>query len=28
MGDGIVIDGVPLRVSCHNAVSWSEAKGK
>jgi DNA polymerase I len=28
MGDGIVIDGVPLKVSCHNAVSWSEAKGK
>lgn len=28
MGDGRVIDGVPLRVSCHSAYSWSEAKGK
>jgi DNA polymerase-1 len=27
MGEGKVIRGVPLRVSCHVAGSWSEAKG-
>ena len=28
MGDGIVLRGVPLKVSCHVAHNWSEAKGK
>lgn len=28
MGDGTVVNGIPLRVSCHSAHSWSEAKGK
>lgn len=28
MGDGMVYDGIPLKVSCHSAYSWSEAKGK
>jgi DNA polymerase I-like protein with 3'-5' exonuclease and polymerase domains len=28
MGHGRVIEGIPLKVSGHSAVSWSEAKGK
>lgn len=28
MGDGTVVNGIPLKVSCHSAHSWSEAKGK
>lgn len=28
MGDGEVHQGIPLKVSCHSASSWSEAKGK
>jgi DNA polymerase-1 len=28
MGHGTVIEGIPLKVSCHSAYSWSEAKGK
>lgn len=28
MGDGVVYNGIPLKVSCHSAYSWSEAKGK
>lgn len=28
MGDGNTISGIPLKVSCHSAHSWSEAKGK
>jgi len=28
MGDGVVYEGIPLRVSCHSASSWAEAKGK
>lgn len=28
MGHGRVIDGIPLRVSCHIAHTWAEAKGK
>ena len=28
MGDGRVYDGIPLKVSCHSALSWAEAKGK
>jgi len=28
MGEGKIIRGVPLKVSCHVAGSWSEAKGK
>lgn len=28
MGDGVVLRGVPLKVSCHVAHNWSEAKGK
>ena len=28
MGDGKVIEGIPLKVSCHSAASWAEAKGK
>lgn len=28
MGDGTVYDGIPLKVSCHSALSWAEAKGK
>lgn len=28
MGHGRVILGIPLKVSCHSATSWSEAKGK
>lgn len=28
MGDGRVINGIPLKISCHSAGSWSEAKGK
>lgn len=28
MGEGKIIRGVPLKVSCHIAGSWSEAKGK
>lgn len=28
MGDGKVYSGIPLKVSCHAATSWSEAKGK
>jgi len=28
MGHGTVYDGIPLKVSCHSAGSWSEAKGK
>lgn len=28
MGHGRVIEGIPLKVSCHSANSWSEAKGK
>lgn len=27
MGDGNIISGIPLRVSCHSAYNWSEAKG-
>ena len=27
MGDGSVINGIPLRVSCESARTWSEAKG-
>lgn len=27
MGDGNIINGIPLRVSCHSAYNWSEAKG-
>lgn len=28
MGDGVTLRGVPLKVSCHVAHNWSEAKGK
>lgn len=28
MGDGRTIENVPLRVSCHSAYTWAEAKGK
>lgn len=28
MGDGVLYEGIPLKVSCHSAGSWSEAKGK
>jgi DNA polymerase-1 len=28
MGDGTSINGIPLKVSCHSAYNWSEAKGK
>ena len=28
MGDDRIIEGIPLKVSCHSAGSWSEAKGK
>ena len=28
MGDGNIINGIPLKVSCHAAYNWSEAKGK
>lgn len=28
MGDGTIVNGIPLKVSCHSAHSWSEAKGK
>lgn len=28
MGDGTSYEGIPLKVSCHSAGSWSEAKGK
>lgn len=28
MGDGVVYEGIPLKVSCHAAGSWAEAKGK
>ncbi len=28
MGDGAVYEGIPLKVSCHAARSWAEAKGK
>lgn len=28
MGDGVVYEGIPLKVSCHAARSWAEAKGK
>jgi DNA polymerase I-like protein with 3'-5' exonuclease and polymerase domains len=28
MGDGVKYEGIPLKVSCHSAGSWSEAKGK
>lgn len=28
MGDGVVYEGIPLKVSSHSAHSWSEAKGK
>ena len=28
MGDGVVYEGIPLKVSCHSASSWAEAKGK
>lgn len=28
MGDGVVYEGIPLKVSCHSATSWAEAKGK
>lgn len=28
MGHGRIISGIPLKVSCHSAGSWSEAKGK
>lgn len=28
MGDGVVYEGIPLKVSCHSAISWAEAKGK
>jgi DNA polymerase I-like protein with 3'-5' exonuclease and polymerase domains len=28
MGHGTVIEGIPLKVSCHSANSWAEAKGK
>ncbi len=28
MGDGKIINGIPLKVSCHSAYNWSEAKGK
>jgi DNA polymerase-1 len=28
MGDGVSYEGIPLRVSCHSAGSWAEAKGK
>lgn len=28
MGDNKVYDGIPLRVSCHSARSWADAKGK
>jgi DNA polymerase-1 len=27
MGDGVVYEGIPLKVSCDSAGSWSEAKG-
>ncbi len=27
MGDGNIINGIPLKVSCHSAYNWSEAKG-
>lgn len=28
MGDGTSINSIPLKVSCHSAYNWSEAKGK
>lgn len=28
MGDGVSYEGIPLKVSCHSAGSWAEAKGK
>jgi DNA polymerase-1 len=28
MGDGVVYEGIPLKVSGHAASSWAEAKGK
>lgn len=28
MGDGVTYEGIPLKVSCHSAASWAEAKGK
>jgi len=28
MGDGVTYNGIPLKVSCHSALSWAEAKGK
>ncbi len=28
MGDGVIYEGIPLKVSCHSAASWAEAKGK
>ena len=28
MGNGVVIEGIPIKVSCHAASSWAEAKGK
>lgn len=28
MGDGVTYNGIPLKVSCHSAISWAEAKGK
>lgn len=28
MGDGTSYEGIPLKVSCHSAGSWAEAKGK
>lgn len=28
MGDGVSYEGIPLKVSCHSARSWAEAKGK
>lgn len=28
MGDGVIIEDIPIKVSCHSAHSWAEAKGK
>ncbi len=28
MGDGTIINDIPIKVSCHSAHSWAEAKGK
>lgn len=28
MGDGTVLKGIPLKVSCHSSYNWAEAKGK